>query len=76
METKAPPIRQGDSILRLPEVERRTGLRRSTIYRRARAGEFPKPVRVGPTTSGWLESEIDAFLAAAVAARDAQEQPA
>jgi prophage regulatory protein len=64
--------RKGDSILRLPEVEKRTGLRRATIYRRATAGTFPKPVRVGPNSTGWLESEIDAFLAKAVAERDAQ----
>ena len=64
--------RKGDSILRLPEVERRTGLRRPTIYRRANAGTFPKPVRLGPNSTGWLESEIDAFLAAAIAERDAQ----
>ena len=71
METTAVP-RKGDSVLRLPEVEKRTGLRRATIYRRATAGTFPKPVRIGPNATGWIESEIDAFLAAAIAERDAQ----
>lgn len=64
--------RKGDSILRLPEVERRTGLRRATIYRRAGEGTFPKPVRMGPNSTGWFESEIDAFLAEIAAARDVQ----
>lgn len=71
MESNAVP-RKGDSILRLPEVEKRTGLRRASIYRRAAAGTFPKPVRIGPNATGWIESEIDAFLAAAIAQRDAQ----
>lgn len=64
--------RKGDSILRLPEVERRTGLRRPTIYRRAKAGTFPQPVRIGPNSTGWFESEIDSFLARIAAERDAQ----
>jgi predicted DNA-binding transcriptional regulator AlpA len=33
---------------RLPEVERRTGLDRSTIYRGASAGTFPRPVPISP----------------------------
>lgn len=69
METSAAP-RKGDTILRLPEVEKRTGLRRASIYRRAAAGTFPKPVRLGPNSTGWLESEIDGFIANAVAQRD------
>lgn len=64
--------RKGDCILRLPEVERRTGLRRPTIYRRAKAGTFPQPVRIGPNSTGWFESEIDSFLAGIAAERDAQ----
>ncbi len=64
--------RKGDSILRLPEVEKRSGLRRATIYRRAAEGTFPKPIRLGPNSSGWLESEIDAHLAKLVAERDGQ----
>ena len=70
MDNKAAP-RKSDRILRLPEVEERTGIRRATIYRRAKGGTFPQPVRLGPNSTGWLESEIDTFLAEAVAARDA-----
>jgi prophage regulatory protein len=69
METSAASCK-GDSILRLPEVEKRTGLRRASIYRRAAAGTFPKPIRMGPNSTGWLESEIDGFIAEAVAQRD------
>ena len=34
-------------ILRLPEVLERTGLSRSTLFRRMRAGEFPQSVKLG-----------------------------
>lgn len=33
-------------FLRLPEVIRRTGLPRSTIYRKMSEGKFPKPVKL------------------------------
>ena len=72
MEAKGGSGRRGECILRLPEVEKRTGLRRATIYKRAAAGTFPKPVRLGPNSSGWLESEIDGHLAKLIAERDAQ----
>lgn len=69
METATQP-RKGDSILRLPEVERRTGLRRAQIYKAAAAGTFPKPLKLGAKASGWLESEIDAHIARLVAERN------
>ena len=61
---------KGDRVLRLPEVMDRVGLKRPTIYKRARAGTFPQPIKLGPNSSGWLESEIDAFLAKAKEQRD------
>jgi len=50
-------------VIRLGEVEYRTGLARSTIYRRIAEGEFPKPIPLGSCRIvGWLESEIDNWL--------------
>ena len=57
-------------ILRRPEVEARTGLACSTIYDGIKAGTFPAPVKLGPQAVGWVESEINEWLAARVAARD------
>lgn len=54
------------AILRLPLVKARTGLSRSTIYQRVGAGTFPKPVNLGARAVGWLESEIDDYLAALI----------
>ena len=49
-------------ILRLPEVQRRTGLSRSTIYVRLDQGLFPKPVSLGARAVGWIESEVDEWI--------------
>lgn len=53
-------------ILRRKQVEARVGLRRSTIYARIAAGEFPAPIRLGARAVGWLESEISAWLQARI----------
>ncbi|MBU0807635.1 MAG: AlpA family transcriptional regulator [Gammaproteobacteria bacterium] len=51
-----------DRILRRPEVEVRTGLTRSSIYRLINAGDFPRQRRLSPSTVGWLESEISSWI--------------
>ena len=48
-------------LLRLPEVESRTSLRKSTIYAAIRAGTFPPPVMVGARSVAWRASEVDAW---------------
>jgi prophage regulatory protein len=55
-----------DTILRLPAVKQRTGLSRTTIYLRVSAGTFPSPVSLGARAIGWLESEVDSWLASQV----------
>jgi prophage regulatory protein len=60
-----------ERILRLPEVKARTGIGRSTIYDAMARGEFPQPMKLGLRAVGWAESEIDAWLEARKARRDA-----
>ena len=50
-------------MLRVPEAMARTGLSRTTLWRRVRAGTFPPPTELGKNSIGWPESEIDAWLA-------------
>jgi prophage regulatory protein len=57
-------------LIRLPEVCRRTGKKRSSIYREIAAGIFPRPVRIGERASAWVEPEIDAFIAQLISERD------
>ena len=50
-------------ILRLPAVKTRTGLSRSTIYLRVAEGRFPKPISLGARAVGWVDAEVEAWLA-------------
>ena len=47
-----------DRLLRLPEVEDATGIKKSSIYALARAGKFPAPVRITRRLSVWPESAV------------------
>lgn len=49
-------------IIRRPDVERITGLARSTIYDWMTKGDFPKPVRLGVRAVGWRESDVLAWV--------------
>lgn len=51
------------TILRLPTVKARTGLSRSTIYLRIAEGSFPAPVSLGGRAVGWIEVEVNDWLA-------------
>ena len=51
-----------DRLLRRREVEKITGMSRSSIYRLMQEGEFPKPVRVDPTAVRWKSSDIIAWI--------------
>jgi prophage regulatory protein len=58
------------TILRRKQVEKRTGLSRSTIYLRIQEGTFPRPINLGARAVGWLENEIEAWLAARMEIRN------
>jgi prophage regulatory protein len=55
--------RTHDNIVRLPEVKRRTGLHRATIYRKMDAGTFPRRIQLSANCVGWYEMEINAWVA-------------
>jgi prophage regulatory protein len=55
-------------IERLPAVMARTGLKKSAIYAAAARGDFPKPVKlIGGRASGFISSQIDAWILAKAA---------
>jgi prophage regulatory protein len=57
-----------DRLIRRPEVESRTGLKRSTMYVYINRGNFPRPVPLGTRAVAWLSSEIDAWIEARIRA--------
>jgi prophage regulatory protein len=59
-------------VLRLSAVIERTGKPKSSIYADMAKGSFPKPVPLGDKAVGWLEDEVDDWLAARIAERDGQ----
>jgi len=57
-------------ILRRSEVEKATGLSCSSIYRLMAAKAFPKPIKLGLSSVGWLEPDIAAWQKARIDQRD------
>ena len=55
-------VRSAITILRRKQVESRTGLSRSSIYKMMSEGTFPKPVSLGARAVGWIENQIDQWL--------------
>lgn len=53
-------------ILRLKQVQAQTGLSRSSIYAFQSTGNFPKSVKLGSRSVGWLESEVGEWIASKV----------
>ena len=47
-------------FMRLTEVIRMTGLRKTTIYQLQADGEFPQRVQITAHCVGWIESEVQA----------------
>ncbi|ATQ67998.1 MULTISPECIES: helix-turn-helix transcriptional regulator [Methylosinus] len=66
-------MRQPDRIIRLRTVLARTGLSRSTIYRKIAEGTFPAQIKISANGAGWHESEIDRWVANPLAWRPVEE---
>ncbi len=49
-------------LLRLHQIEEKTGLKRSQIYLYMKDGSFPRSIKIGPASVAWLESEIDEWI--------------
>lgn len=47
-----------NSLLRLPDVQRITGLSRSSVYRLEATGDFPKRIRLSERAIAWRENEL------------------
>ena len=52
------------TMLRVPEVMRITGLCRATIWRLERTGRFPRKFKLTPKAVGWRESDVTAWIEA------------
>lgn len=60
-------LKNEDRFLRMPEVRNLTGLSRAHIYQLIVKREFPKQYKLGERASGWLESEVRAWMLGRIA---------
>jgi len=58
-----------ERIIRKPELLNMIGLSDPTVWRMEKDGKFPKRLRLGGNSCGWLISEINTWLADRAAAR-------
>ncbi|WKL57383.1 AlpA family phage regulatory protein [Asticcacaulis sp. ZE23SCel15] len=52
-----------DRIIRLKTVLDRTGLSRSTLYRKITEGTFPQQLKISVHGAGWRESSVNQWVA-------------
>ena len=58
-------------LLRLPEVERLIGLKKSTLYALIERGDFPQQIKISARASAWSEDAIQDWIAERI--KDAEE---
>ncbi|EAA5763696.1 AlpA family transcriptional regulator [Salmonella enterica] len=59
------------TLIRLPEVQRRTGYSKAWIYRLISQNRFPSSVKIGSRAIAFVESEVDEWISQRIEERDA-----
>ena len=57
-------------ILKVKQVAEEINVSVPQVYKLVSLGRFPKPIKLGERGSGWLTTEIDAWLQSRVDERD------
>jgi prophage regulatory protein len=63
-------------VIRRPDLRAATGLGVTKIYEMIGEAKFPRPIPLGGRAVGWLADEVDSWLAARKAERDAKGKAA
>lgn len=63
-QNNSAPVR----LIRLPEVRKRVGLSRATVYALMAQGKFPRQRQLAANCVAWVDKEIDAWMAERIAA--------
>jgi prophage regulatory protein len=63
-------MNNSDRIIRLKTVLARTGLSRTTLYRKMGDGTFPRQVKISVHGAGWRESAVNRWIADPVSYRE------
>lgn len=70
-----PQVRR-DRLLRMPDVETATGLKKSTLYLLMKRGEFPRCVQVTARCVAWQESAVLQWVQDRIASASGQQAAA
>lgn len=70
--TSAPP--NPLRLISMNEVSRRVNFSKVHVYRLMKRGQFPRPIKVGAHRIAFIEAEVDDFIRAKIAERDAADQ--
>jgi predicted DNA-binding transcriptional regulator AlpA len=62
------PSAKSMRLLRLPQVMQQTALKKTKLYELQKEGSFPMRIQITPNSVGWLEEEVNAWIAGRVAA--------
>ena len=65
-----PPITK--KLYRMHELVAVIGRSRASIYADVRQGRFPRPIRLGPRSVGWVCREVELWVEQRAAERDSQ----
>src|SRR5262249_62404663 len=71
-EQPAHSVRSPARFLRCREVCARTGLSRTTLWRLECRGQFPSRRQLSANTVGWLEADVEGWIATRVCRRERQ----
>jgi prophage regulatory protein len=60
-------------ILRLGQVRELTGLCRSSIYQLQAQKRFPRRIKIGARTVGWVENDVQRWIAEKISSSRAED---
>lgn len=61
-QIEQPPAAKEHRILRLAQVEQKTGFKRAHLYNLMSQGKFPKSIRLGVRAVGWDAAKVDQWI--------------
>lgn len=57
-----------EALLRIAEVQARTGISRSQLYELVNSGKFPPPIPLVGRTRAWVESDVSEWISSRIEA--------
>lgn len=65
---------EDNTLIRLSDVMKKTGFKKSWIYLLINQGEFPQSVKIGSRSVAWVESEVNEWIIARISKRGEMQE--